>query len=42
LMVNSIVHHAVNDYGDAFSGAERESAKKQLTAEDVAALRQGG
>jgi len=42
LLINSIVHHSSNDFGDAFSTAEKKAAKKQLTAADKSELRKGG
>lgn len=42
LLINSIVHHQANDYGDAFDAAAKKLASKQLTAEDSAILQTGG
>ncbi len=42
LRINSIVHHQINGYGDAFGAAVKKVAKAQLTSDDVAALRKGG
>ncbi len=42
LLINSIVHHQSNDYGDAFDAATKKIAKQQLTADDKAELRKGG
>jgi hypothetical protein len=42
LLLNAIVHHSLNDYGDRLSAAARKSAKKQLSDDDRAALRKGG
>lgn len=42
LRINTYVHHALNDYGDAFTASERKVAAAQLTAADKAELRKGG
>ena len=42
LLLNSVVHHPLHDYGAAIPAAERKAAKKLLTAADRAALRTGG
>lgn len=42
LLINSIVHHQSNDYGDVFDAATRKIAKQQLTSDDKAELRKGG
>lgn len=42
LLINSIVHHQLNDYGDAFDAAAKKLAKAQLTSDDKAELRKGG
>lgn len=42
LLINSIVHHVMHDYGDAISEAARAIAKAQLTADDRDRLRSGG
>lgn len=42
LLINSIVHHQSNGYGDAFDDAAKKIAAAQLTADDLAALRKGG
>lgn len=42
LLINSIVHHQGNDFGDAFDAATKKTAKQQLTADDLASLRKGG
>lgn len=42
LLINAIVHHQTNGYGDAFGAAAKKIAKKQLTEDDKAELRKGG
>jgi len=42
LLINSIVHHQCNGYGDAFDAAVKKIAKLQLTSDDKAELRKGG
>ena len=42
LLINSIVHHQSNGYGDAFDVETKKLAAKQLTADDRAELRRGG
>lgn len=42
LLINSIVHHQLNGYGDAFDVAAKKTAKQQLTSDDKAELRKGG
>lgn len=42
LLINSIVHHQINDYGDAIDAATKKIAKKQITDDDRDALRKGG
>lgn len=42
LLINSIVHHQSNDYGDAFDATTKKIAKMQQTSEDKAELRKGG
>jgi hypothetical protein len=42
LLINSIVHHHGNDYGDVFDAATKKLAAKQLTEDDRAELRKGG
>ena len=42
LLINSIVHHQHNGYGDAFDAAAKKLASKQLTSDDKAELRKGG
>lgn len=42
LLINSIVHHQINDYGDAIDPAAKKVAKQQLTDDDKAELRKGG
>lgn len=42
LLLNSVVHHPLHDYGAAIPAAERKAAKKLLTAADWAVLRTGG
>ena len=42
LLINSIVHHPMNGYGDAIDAAAKKVAKQQLTSDDKAWLRQGG
>lgn len=42
LLINAIIHHPANEYGDAFDAATKKAAKAQLTAADKAALRKGG
>lgn len=42
LLINAIVHHQSNGYGDAFDAATKKLAKEQLTSDDRYALRKGG
>lgn len=42
LLINSIVHHQINDYGDAIDAAAKQLAKKQLTESDKYELAKGG
>lgn len=42
LLINSIVHHQSNGYGDAFDAATKKIAKQQLTSDDTSELRKGG
>jgi hypothetical protein len=42
LLINSIVHHVLHEYGDAFDACAKRIASAQLTAADRADLRKGG
>lgn len=42
LLINSIVHHQLHDFGGVFSAETRKIAKRQLTSADKAELRKGG
>jgi len=42
LLINSIVYHSINQYGDMFTATQKKIAKAQQTADDVDELRKGG
>ena len=42
LLINSIVRHQSNGYGDAFDAATKKLAAAQLTSDDKSELRKGG